>query len=118
MVAYKLALPDYMQMHDVFRVSLLKPTYRDRRVQPPPPPKMVDMEEWYTMDALLNHRDTRVLVKQATKRMPAQYWYEREYLVKWTGYKDEHNSWEPEISVYRLNVFKAYLAFRGLSPAS
>eukprot|EP00983_Pelagomonas_calceolata_P003175 104113-Pelagomonas_calceolata.AAC.1 len=32
---------------------------------------------------------------------------QRQYLVKWLGYGDEHNSWEPEEGVSELNAFKA-----------
>jgi len=52
-VAYKLALPDYMQMHYVFHVSLLK-QYRDRRVCTSLPPTVVDGKEWYMVDAILS----------------------------------------------------------------
>jgi len=104
-VAYKLELPDHMRMHNVFHVSLLKPYRRDGRVQPPPIPIVVDGEEWYTVEKILQDRTIDVTVKQETKHSPAKTKEERQYLVKWRGYGDEKNSWEPEEGVCMLDVF-------------
>jgi hypothetical protein len=86
-VAYQLRLPAYMRIHPVFHVSLLKP-YREnperfegRRQQPPPPPIATDdLGEWYEVE--------RVLAKRRFGRTT-------KYLVKWKGYPDYENSWEP-----------------------
>lgn len=40
-VAYKLNLPETMQIHDVFHVSLLKLYHSDGRAQPPPPSEII-----------------------------------------------------------------------------
>ena len=117
-LAYKLELPEYMKIHPVFHVSLLKPYHRDGRVQPPPMPITVEGEEWFLVETILDHKDERVEIKRATKNSPAKYKTQRFYFVKWLGYGEEDNSWEPEDSVRELDVFKSYLAYRGISPLS
>eukprot|EP00983_Pelagomonas_calceolata_P063720 1147847-Pelagomonas_calceolata.AAC.1 len=62
--AYKLELPDNMRMHNVFQVSLLKPYRQDGRVQPPPIPKVMNGEEWFTVERTLDHRDIKVTTKR------------------------------------------------------
>lgn len=117
-LAYKLELPEYMKIHPVFHVSLLKPYHRDGRVQPPPMPVTVEGEEWFLVDTILDHKDERVEIKRATKHSPAKYKTQRFYYVKWLGYGEEDNTWEPEDNVRDLDVFKSYLAHRGISPLS
>ena len=84
-VAFKLGLPENMQVHDVFHVSLLKPYSPDPHHSPPPPPDVVDGELEYTVDRVLDHRDRWRGRKSV-----------REYLIRWTGYGPEHNTWEPQ----------------------
>lgn len=84
-VAYQLDLPSNMKLHDVFHISLLREYHSDGTVQPPPP-LLIEGEEEFEVDRLLDHRD-----KYVNKTRTA-----REYLVKWLGYGPEHNTWEPE----------------------
>ena len=74
-------------------------------MQPPPIPIVVDGEEWYHVETILDHRDIDITVKKKTKHSPAKVEQLRQYLVKWSGYGDEHNSWEPEEGVCMLDVF-------------
>ena len=79
--AYRLDLPRTMKIHPVFHVSLLEPTASDplpNQVQPPPPPVIVDGEEEYRVEEILDVKTTR--------RQP-------KYLVRWTGYSTP--TWEP-----------------------
>ena len=56
------------------------------RCEPPPLPEMdEDGEEYYQYDRILDHR----FVKKGRKTT-------REYLIRWTGYGVEWDSWEPE----------------------
>ena len=87
-VAYKLDLPSNMKIHPVFHVSLLKPYHPSGRTQPPPPAVWVDDEPEYEVEHILSHR----VVKRGRNR-------KYEYLIKWTGYGPEHNSWEPEVNL-------------------
>ena len=83
-VAYKLRLPDNLKIHDVFHVSLLAEYKADGTVQPPPA-QLIDGQEEYEIDRVLQHRDQ--ISGRRTKRF---------YLVSWLGYGPDHNTWEPE----------------------
>ena len=89
-VAFKLRLPKHMRVHNVFHVSMLKPYRRDGSVQPPPPPDIIDGEFEYEVETVLAHRERKLRGKKKGKKVT------REYLVKWLGYNDENNTWEPE----------------------
>jgi RNase H-like domain found in reverse transcriptase/Reverse transcriptase (RNA-dependent DNA polymerase)/Integrase zinc binding domain/Chromo (CHRromatin Organisation MOdifier) domain/Retroviral aspartyl protease/Integrase core domain len=83
--AARLDLPTNWRIHDVFHVSLLKPYKHRPGARIPPPPQIIDGEPYYKVERILAHRDRRVGKKKTV----------REYLIKWLGYSDEHNSWEP-----------------------
>jgi hypothetical protein len=91
-VAYKLELPASLQIHPVFHASLLK-AYEPGRVQPPPPPEVIDDEFEWQVESILAHRDVQVKKKQNRAKTPV---FKRQYLVKWLGYDEAHNTWEPE----------------------
>jgi hypothetical protein len=58
-VAYKLELPPYHKMHNVFHVQLLK-KYRDNgKVQPPQPPIEIDDSLEYEVERVLGHRKVK-----------------------------------------------------------
>lgn len=89
-VAYKLDLPPSMRVHPVFHVSVLK-RYMDpkgqfpqRHVEPPLPLLINDALE-YEVEQVLDKRVIRTRGKPIVQ-----------YLVKWKGYQDHDNSWEPE----------------------
>jgi hypothetical protein len=86
-VAYKLILPSSWRIHPVFHVSLLKPYRTNGRVQPPLP-LLEDGQVYYLIDEIIRHK-----VVRSGKRIT------REYLIKWLGYGDEHNTWEPESAI-------------------
>ncbi|KAJ9528839.1 hypothetical protein QJQ45_000116 [Haematococcus lacustris] len=82
--AYRLELPPTMsRLHPVFHVSLLKKYTGSQGFHPPPVMEWLKDAPHYEVHSLLNHRQVRF-----KKRM--------EYLVKWTGYDDTYNTWEPE----------------------
>jgi hypothetical protein len=90
-VADKLKLPASLQLHPVFHASLLK-AYVPGRVQPPPPPEVIEGEFEWEVESILAHRDVQVKKKNRNKT-PV---FKRQYLVKWLGYDEAHNTWEPE----------------------
>ncbi len=85
-VAFKLELPPSYLIHDVFHISLLKPFVESARSQPLPPPIELEGELYYTIERILDHRET-LRKGKITKR---------DNLIKWQHYGAEHNSWEPE----------------------
>jgi hypothetical protein len=102
--AYKLELPPTLKIHNVFHVSLLKPYRSDGSIQPPQP-LICEGEEWFVVEAILDHKERKY--GQGVRR---------EYLIKWANYGREHNSWEPESSVCELELFPLYWEARGLEP--
>ncbi|MGL6248430.1 MAG: DDE-type integrase/transposase/recombinase, partial [Culicoidibacterales bacterium] len=76
-VAYRLALPPHMIIHNVFHVSQLKKFIApnpERRIQQPYDPVNIDGLEEYEMEAILQHRGP---IEEPT-----------EYLVKFKGYDE------------------------------
>lgn len=79
--AYKLELPPSMKVHPVFHVSLLEPAHSDPlpgQKQPNPPPVIIEGEEEYEVEEIL---DSRIRYRRL------------EYLVKWSG--DYEPTWQP-----------------------
>src|SRR5258708_6683343 len=77
-VAYQLCLPIAWNIHNVFHASLLSP-YRETDAHGPnysrPPPDLIEGEEEYEVEKVINHRYTG---KARTLQ----------YLVKWIGYPE------------------------------
>jgi transposase InsO family protein len=83
--AYRLRLPLSMKrFHPVFNVVKLSlaPTdpFPGRHIPPPPPPEIVDGEEEWVVEEIL---DSKIVNRKLR------------YLVKWKDFGLEHNSWEP-----------------------
>ncbi len=81
LTAVKLELPPHWKIHNTFHVSRVKPYVEGTRVTPPP--DTVDVEGWpeYEIEEILSHR-----IMQGE----LQFW------IKWKGYGEDWNSWEPE----------------------
>lgn len=81
-VTYRLALPKTWRIHPVFHACLLSP-YKENNIHGPnfprPPPDLIDNEEEFEVEAILNHQ----------KRGNST-----QYLVKWKGYPSSENSWQ------------------------
>jgi hypothetical protein len=88
-VAYKLKLPASLKIHPVFHVSMLQPWREDAEfpehqpAQTRPPPVNED-ENMFKVDRLLDKRARRYGRGQRV-----------EYLVRWSGYGPEDDTWEP-----------------------
>ena len=86
-MAYELDLPATLKIHPVFHVDRLS-RYEGNEVNgqrpPPPEPVMVDGEEEYKVDRIL---DSRYFRRQL------------QYLVRWKGYGEGEDSWEPAKNV-------------------
>jgi hypothetical protein len=97
-VAYKLKLPMAWTIHDVFHASLLRP-YKETEQKGAnytrPPPDLVQGEAEYEVEAIINHR------YQGRNRA-------LQYLLKWKGYPDADNTWEPADQVHAPLLINRY----------
>ena len=86
LVTYRLNLPATWRIHNMFHATLLRP-YKENEVYganfPEPPPELLEGEEVYEIETILNHQ----------KRGRGY-----QYLIKWQGYPISDASWEPETS--------------------
>jgi len=85
------------QLHPVFNIIKLSATPEDlilgRKLQALPPPIVVDREEEWEVEEILNSR-----------------WHRRrfQFLVKWKGFSREHNSWEVASDVKAPDLVAEY----------
>ena len=95
--AFRLRLPIGSRQHNVFNVSKLTPFVEpeEGKEMIEPDPDLVDGFEEFEVETIL---DSRV---ENTKKS---------YLVKWKGYSEIHNSWEPEENITNCNeIMSEYL---------
>ena len=85
LAAYKLQLPEHFKTHNVLNVDLLKAWHSNGTYQPPPTSLLVEDEEEYVIEEILDHRP------KGTKRSDSK----SQFLIKWEGYGSENNIWEP-----------------------
>ena len=97
-VAFKLDLPVSWTIHPVFHASLLTP-YVETNTHGPnysqPPPDLINDKEQYKVEQIRNHQHhgwSRTL----------------QYLIKWQGYPESDNTWEPADKVYALDLLQEY----------
>ncbi|KAL2224390.1 UNVERIFIED_CONTAM: hypothetical protein Sindi_3015300 [Sesamum indicum] len=97
MVVYKVELPPWWKIHNVFHVSQLKKYSTDKeddtRNQPSRPQLELTKTKEKVAKVILNHRVTSTVKRNHT-----------EYLVKWRRCSSEENTWE------RVTNLKAFLA--------
>src|SRR5712692_11085613 len=97
-VAYQLDLPASWSIHNVFHASLLLP-YQENAVHGPnfsqPPPDLIQGTEEYEVEHLINHR-------RHGKSQTLQYF------VKWKGYPESDNTWEPAQNIHAPDLLKRY----------
>ena len=104
-VNYRLQLPTQWSIHPVFHTDLLTP-YRETpthgRNYQHPPPELVDREEEYEVEKILDQR-------HFGRRRRLQY------LVKWKGYSDSENQWVDSTDVF---ADEAIREFQNSNPTS
>ena len=97
-INFRLNIPkSWKRIHPVFHAYLLTPyveTLEHGPNFPEPPPELIDDEEEYPIEIILDGRPTRN--KRGFK-----------YLVKWEGYCDAHNMWKPSSELKNAQEFIA-----------
>jgi hypothetical protein len=97
-VAYQIKLPASWGIHDVFHASLLSP-YHEMTAHGPnfsqPSPDLIDGEEEYEVERVVNHRR-----HGKARRL--------QYLIKWKGYPESDNTWEPLDQVHAPELIREY----------
>jgi chromodomain-containing protein/integrase-like protein len=97
-VAFQLHIPMAWNIHDIFHASLLSPYHESLEHGPNysrPPPDLLEGEEEYEVECIVNHRcsgRTRTL----------------QYLIKWKGYLEADNTWEPADQVHAPDLIATY----------
>jgi transposase InsO family protein len=95
-VVYRLRLPPQWNIHPVFHASLLTPyveTMEHGENYSRPPPDMIKGEEQYEVEAIRSHRRNRRKLQ---------------YLIKWKGYPESDNTWEPVENVQASLLIRKY----------
>lgn len=83
---YRLQLPPSWKIHPVFHASLLLPYHKTEEHGPNfirPPPDIINDEEEYEVEAILDSKINKTYRKEDQLR----------YFVKWKGYPDSENEW-------------------------
>ena len=97
-MAYCLALPEHMKIHNVFHVDLLTPfmeTHAHGPAYTPPPPDLIDGHEEQEIEAILDSR-------HQGRYSPLQY------LVQWKGFPSSENEWVDKKSMHADDLIKQY----------
>ena len=102
-ITYQLELPPQWKIHDVFHADLLTP-YCETELHGPnftkPPPDLIDGEEEYEIEEILQSRRHGRGCKV-------------QYLVKWKGYPDSENQW---VDWEDLHADEALVDFKRKNP--
>ena len=97
-VVYQLELPHQWSIHPIFHTSLLTP-YVETDAHGPNfswlPPDLTKGEAEYKVEAIRNHQHFG-----KNKRL--------QYLLKWKGYLESNNTWEPIEQLHTPNLVKQY----------
>ncbi|SJL18610.1 uncharacterized protein ARMOST_22207 [Armillaria ostoyae] len=90
--AYKLKLPPHWKIHPRFNEKLLSPfippSFPNQEQPPPPPPDLIDGEEEWEIEEILDSKTRKVRGKRGQPSTTVV-----DYFIKWVGHTREHNSW-------------------------
>ena len=104
-ITYQLELPPQWKIHDVFHIDLLTP-YHETEVHSAnfmqPPPDLIDGEEEYEVEEILDSR------KHGRGRKV-------QYLIKWKGYPSSDNQW---VNWNDMHAEEALVEFRKRKPGA
>ncbi|SJL07261.1 uncharacterized protein ARMOST_10604 [Armillaria ostoyae] len=90
--AYKLKLLPHWKIHPRFNEKLLTPfeppAFANQEQPPPPPPDLIDGEEEWEIEEILDSKPRKVRAKRGQPSTTVV-----DYFIKWVGHTREHNSW-------------------------
>ncbi|KAJ9523477.1 hypothetical protein QJQ45_007243 [Haematococcus lacustris] len=121
-VAVQLHLPpSWNRMHNVFHVSLVKPYCGNQtpNLAAPPPVQWLEGEPVYGVEKLLAHRVVKLKGRNRGKGRPKSKEAKKglEFLVRWAGYSEEHDTWEPQKNLLNCEeAMQAYIEEHGALP--
>ncbi|KAJ9534862.1 hypothetical protein QJQ45_017255 [Haematococcus lacustris] len=121
-VAVQLHLPpSWNRMHNVFHVSLVKPYCGNQtpNLAAPPPVQWLEGEPVYEVEKLLAHRVVKLKGRNRGKGRPKSKEAKKglEFLVRWAGYSEEHDTWEPQKNLLNCEeAMQAYIEEHGALP--
>ena len=98
LVAYHLELPVQWNIHPVFHTSLLTPYIKTNSHSPnfsQLPPDLIKGENEYEVETIRKHR-----CFGRNKKL--------QYLLKWKGYPESNNTWEPAEQLHAPQLIKEY----------
>jgi hypothetical protein len=102
--AYELKLPPYFcKLYPTFHVSLLEPFRGNTNMDSKPGLVELDGHQEWQVEKILDDR---------------LYYRKHQYLVKWTGWPDSDNTWEPEEHVADTTALEHYLTSKNPQPTS
>jgi hypothetical protein len=97
-VAYQLDLPPQWKIHNVFHAAYLSP-YKETEEHgpnfPEPPPDLIEGEKEYEVERIINMRHFG-----RNKKL--------QYKVRWKGYSEAHDSWEPVDNIHAPELLEKY----------
>jgi len=95
---YRVEIPKHWKIHNVFHANLIMP-YKETELHGPnynrPPPDLVDGEEEYEVEKIID-------MKQMGRGRKTYY------LVKWKGYPTSDNSWEPTDGIHADELIEEF----------
>ena len=103
-VAYRLVLPSYWRIHNVFHVNLLKPYRHNGQDHPPSPFTYIAGQPYeYEVDHIIDHKPKELVLHKNSPPVPVviqpglplKVLRQLQFKVRWLYATPEHDSWEP-----------------------
>ena len=94
--SYQLKLPQQWKIHNVFHATLLTPykeTALNGQQNQEPAPELIDGQPEWEVEQILHVR---------------RYRHQVQYLVRWKGFLEAHDSWEPAFNVHADELVKEF----------
>ena len=96
LTSYQLKLPPQWKIHDVFHATLLTPykeTALNGHQNQEPAPELIDGQPEWEVEQILCVR---------------RYQRQVQYLIRWKGFSEAHNSWEPASNVHADKLIEEF----------